>query len=152
MAWSEAEGDAHRWPLHGFWRTWFWFSALLGVALLVVGAAITAFAVVGGAPLLLLPGLVVLAVGAVIGWQVLNTATAVTLRGDGSLLLQRVRGPLHTRVAAVTRARRSVLRSSYTPTVLETADGWAYLIHDRRDKDEIIAAIRAGNPGLRAEV
>jgi hypothetical protein len=156
MAHPEPEGDAQRWPLKGFWRTWFWFSALLGVAFLIVGGVISGFIVISGwhwlRPGPLLPGLVLLGVGSVIGWQLLNTATAVTLRGDGTLILHRLRGPLRTSAARVKRARKSVLKSSYTPTVLETADGRVYLIHNRDDKKNIIDAIRDRNNELSVEI
>jgi hypothetical protein len=151
MAHPEPEGDAQRWALKGFWRTWFWFSALLSVAFLIVGGAIIGFVVLLG-PGSLLPGLVLLGIGSVIGWQLVNTATAVTLRGDGTLILHRLRGPLHTSAARVKRARKSVLRSSYTPTVLETADGWVYLIHNRDHKKSIIDAIRDRNNDLSVEM
>lgn len=140
-----APGAVRRWPLRGAWRVWLWFSAALGACFVLAGAAVdvVAFAVLPwpGAGVALLPGLVLLAVGAMITWQVLHTATTVLLHADGTLVLQRIVGRLRTHVGRVLRVRDSVLRSSHTPTVVQTADGWVYLVRDRQQKAEIVAAI-----------
>lgn len=133
-----------RWPLRGFWRTWLWVSALIGLVLLAGGAVFVVLALAGGSLPAVLPGLVLLAVGAVVTWQVAHTAHDVALHADGTLVVRRVRGPLRTRVDAVTRLRPSRVRSSRTPTVLETADGWAYLIHDERTRAALTAALEQG--------
>lgn len=146
--------DSRHWPLRGAWRVWFWFSALLGALFVVVGVAILGFVAIAwrwigpGSLLLLLPGLGTLGVGALISWQILHTATGVTLGADGTLVLHRLRAPLTTRAARVHRVRESALRSSYTPTVLETADGWVYLVRTQHEKDQIVNAVRAHNPHL----
>lgn len=140
---ERVEGDA-RWPLRGFWRAWLWVSALIGLVLLAGGAVLVALALAGGAPAAALPGLVLLAVGGVVGWQVAHTAHDVALHADGTLVVRRMRGTLRTRVDAVTRVRPSRLRSSRTPTVLETTDGWAYLVHDERTRATLVRALERG--------
>jgi hypothetical protein len=135
------------WPLRGFWRIWLWFSAALAAVFVTGGAALVALVGVAA----LVPGVVLFLVGGMIGWQVLHTATTVTVGGDGTVTLARVLGPVHTEAARVRRARPSKLRSSYTPTVIETADGWAYLVHTRSEKDTVIAALRHLNPAISAE-
>lgn len=135
------------WPLRGFWRIWCWFSALLAVLLVIGGAALVT--VLGSGAFA--PAAVLFLVGGMIGWQVLYVATSVTLGPDGKLVLHRVRGPLRTEAARVERARPSRLKSSYTPTVIETADGWAYLVHAQADKDNVIAALRRHNPTIPAD-
>ncbi|NIB31176.1 hypothetical protein HBB16_04640 [Pseudonocardia sp. MCCB 268] len=88
-------------------------------------------------------GVAVVLVGlaGVIGWQLASTAVDVTLDADGTVVLRRQRGVVRTHVVRVRRLRRSALRSSFTPTVIETADGWAYLIH-RPERDDLVAALR----------
>ncbi|MBW0090953.1 hypothetical protein I4I73_02760 [Pseudonocardia sp. KRD-184] len=143
MAEPGVEGVA-RWPLRGSWLTWLRVSALIGLVLLVAGAVLVVLVVLalaGGSLPGVVPGLVVLAVGAVVGWQVAHTAHDVVLHADGTLVVRRPRGPLRTRVGAVTAVRPSRLRSSRTPTVLETTDGWAYLIHDEATRAELVAAL-----------
>ena len=142
---ERVEGVA-RWPLRGAWRTWLRVSALIGLVLLAGGAVLVALALAGGAPAAALPGLVLLAVGAVVGRQVAHTAHDVVLLADGTLVVRRMRGPLHTRVDAVTAVRPSRLRSSRTPTVLQTTDGWAYLIHDEQTRATLKAALEEGTP------
>lgn len=135
------------WPLQGFWRIWLWFSAALSALFVIGGVGLVPLIGLGAFP----PALVLLLVGGMIGWQVLHTATAVTLGADGELILTRVLGPLRTDAARVRGARPSRLKSSYTPTVLETADGWAYLVHTRSDRDTVISALRRHNPSMSAE-
>ncbi|MBW0135891.1 hypothetical protein [Pseudonocardia abyssalis] len=61
-----------------------------------------------------LPGLVLLPVGAVVAWQVAHTAHTAVLHTDGTLVVHRPRGPLRTRLDAVTAVRPSGLWSSHT--------------------------------------
>ncbi|MGE3289164.1 MAG: hypothetical protein AB7J32_24120 [Pseudonocardia sp.] len=141
-------GAVRRWPLRGGWRVWLWFSAVLGVAFLLgglvtAGSAVVAAAALGRAALvLLLPAAVLGGVGVVITWQVAHTATAILLHPDGTLELNRLHGALRTSTGRIRSVRESVLRSTHTPTVLETADGWVYLVRDRRETAEIVAALR----------
>lgn len=140
MAEPGVEGVA-RWPLRGSWLTWLRVSALIGLVLLVAGAVLVVLALAGGSLPGVVPGLVLLAVGAVVAWQVAHTAHDVVLHADGALVVRRPRGPLRTRLGAVTAVRPSRLRSSRTPTVLETTDGWAYLVHDEATRAELEAAL-----------
>jgi hypothetical protein len=139
-------GGVRRWPLRGAWRVWLGFSAALGVAFVIAGGGTAVLAVVvglgRGGVILLLPAAVLAGVGAMITWQVLHTATAVLLHVDGTLILHRPLRTLRTHVGRVRSVRDSVLRSTYTPTVVETADGWAYLVRKRREKAEIVGAIQ----------
>ncbi|MGD9528147.1 hypothetical protein [Pseudonocardia sp.] len=150
---SDPSRDAvRRWPLHGAWRVWLWFSAALGAAFVLAGVATAGFALTAAAGLgrdallLLLPAAVLTGVGTMITWQVLHTATDVLLHGDGTLVLRRPLGALRTHVGRVRSVRDSVLRSTHTPTVVETADGWVYLVRNRREKAEIVGAIRGRSP------
>lgn len=138
---DHVEPTAARWPLRGFWRAWYWISWLISAVLLVAGLVV---AIVVWWP----PALPLLLVGVVVGWQVSRTATVVTLGAAGTLTLRRVPGAVHTSAARVRRVRPSVLVSSFTPTVIETADGWAYVIHSRDDRDALVAALRHHNPTL----
>jgi hypothetical protein len=138
---DHGDPTVRRWPLRGFWRAWYWISWLTSGVLLVTGLGL----------LLLVwwvPAVPLLVLGAVIGWQLGRTARVVTLDAAGTLTLQRAPGAVRTTVARVRRVRASALVSSFTPTVLETADGWAYLIHARDDRDDLIAAIRRANPSV----
>jgi hypothetical protein len=144
--------DVRRWPLRGFWRVWLWISAAIG--LLLVAGGVLAVAVAwwlpgAGRVVPLLVGLLLCAVGGIIGWQLAHTATLVTLAADGSLVLRRPGGALRTRVERVLRVRPSLLRSDpHTPTVVQTVDGWAYLVRRRPEVDDLVAAIRERNPDL----
>jgi hypothetical protein len=141
------DGDptAQRWPLRGFWRAWYWISWVISAALVVVGL---------GTMILVwwLPSVPLLLVGALVGWQLGRTARLVTLGADGTLTLRRVPGTVHTNAARVQRVRPSALVSSFTPTVVETADGWVYLIHTRSDRDDLIDAIRRHNPAVEVHI
>lgn len=130
---------ATRWPLRGFWRAWYWISWLVSAVLMVVGLGV---AVLVWWP----PAVPLLLVGALVGWQVGRTARVVELDGAGALTLRRLTGAVRTDAARVHRVRSSVLVSTFTPTVVESADGWAYVIHPRRDRDDLIAALRRHNP------
>lgn len=147
MAAPEVGPEAQSWPLRGFWRIWLWFSAWLAALLLIGGVALVTLIGVGA----FVPAIVLFLVGAMIGWQVAYTATAVTLGADGELILTRLLGPLRTQATRVRRARPSRLKSSYTPTVIETADGWAYLVHTQEDRNTVIDALRRHNPTMSAE-
>lgn len=135
-----------RWRLRGFWFAWFWISWAVCAVLFVggIGLAVVGWAATGaGTPIALGAAVLVLAIAGLIGWQLVSTALVVILDADGTITVRRQRGALHTHVARVRRLRPSALRSGpYTPTVIDTADGWAYLLHARPDRDELIAALR----------
>jgi hypothetical protein len=135
---------ARSWPLRGFWRAWYWISWLTSAVVLVAGMAVMIVWWV--------PSVALLLVGAITGWQLSHTVRAVTLDAAGTLTLRRLPGTVHTNAARVQRVRPSALVSSCTPTVIETADGWAYLIYTRRDRDDLVAAIRHHNPTVKVHI
>lgn len=153
----DLNGGTHVWPLRGAWRAWLWISGAVCVGFVIVGlgtgvvAVLAAFATVAGL-ILLLPAGLLLGVGGLIGWQLWHTATMVTVGDDGVLVLRRPLSELRTDVADVQRVRRSGFVSTYTPTVVETRQGWAYLVRARAEKEAVIEAIRRHNPGLHAEI
>jgi hypothetical protein len=94
-----------------------------------------------------------LGVAAVMGWQLRHTGTTVTVADDGTLTVHRLPGALHTHCQRVRRVQPSALVSPpYTPTVVDTEDGWFYLIRRRAEKEDILAAVRRAHPGLRIEI
>jgi hypothetical protein len=103
--------------------------------------------------ILLLPAAVLLAVGAAMGWQLWHIATTVSVGASGTVVIRRPMGELRTDAHAVQRVRPSALVSGRnTPTVVETPDGWAYLVRARTEKEAMVGAIRAFNPALRVEI
>lgn len=132
---------AQRWPLRGFWRAWYWISWLISAVLVAIGLAVMVF-------VWWVPSVLLLLLGGMIGWQLGHTARVVTLDPAGTLTLRRLPGTVQTTVARVRRVWPSALVSSFTPTVIETADGWVYLIHTRQDRDDLISAIRHRNPDV----
>jgi len=148
---DRGRSSSQQWPLRGFWLGWFRFSFLVFGIVIAGGLVLVVFVALSTKPgrtAVLIPAGVLLAVGATIGWQLMHTAVAVTLAADGTLALRRPRGVLHTHAGRVLRVRRSVLRSSHTPTVIKTVDGSAVLLHPRPAVDELVSAIRRHNPGL----
>ncbi len=146
---------SRRWPLRGLWFAWIWMSWAVCAALVVGGIALVVLGSSSTGAGLLVPlsaAVLLFAIAAVIGWQLVSTALGVTLDADGAITVRRQRGALHTHVARVERLRPSALRSTYTPTVLETADGWAYLLHPRPERDELIAAFRDRNPDIVVDI
>lgn len=150
-------GEQQVWPLRGAWRVWLWVSAVVSVGFVVAGLGIGVLAVVAASTtvaglVLLLPAAVLLGVGVLIGWQLWHTATTVAVGPDGSLTLRRPFTVLRADAAAVRRVRRSAFVSTYTPTVVETPQGWAYLVRARAEKEAVVDAVRRHNPGLHAEI
>lgn len=155
MADHGREAGAGRWPLRGFALASFWFSAVVFVLVLVGGVFLMVTLWVGDRPVwALAPGLVLLGVAALIGSQMLRIAVVVTLHADGTLILRRLLGTLHTHAARVQRASPSILNRSgrRTPTVIKTADGSVLLTHSRRDVDEVITALRRHRPDLAVDL
>ena len=145
-----------RWPLRGFWRVWLWISAGIAGVLAAVGlgASVLALWAPFPAPAILLPvGVGLVAVGAVIIWQVADTVLDVTLTGDGTLTLRRPGRELRTRATRVQQLRFSALVSKpHTPIVIETADGSARLLHPRPEIDDMVAALRRHNPHVQVRL
>ncbi len=142
---------AQQWRLRGFWFAWIWISWAVCLALLVgaVGLVVLGWSATGSVPpFVLVGGTLLLAIAAVIGWQLGGTAMAVTLHPDGAITVRRQRGALHTHVGRVRQVRPSILRSTFTPTVVETVDGRALLVHPRPERDELIAALLRRNPHI----
>ena len=145
------DSGARHWRLRGFWLAWFWISWVICVGLFLAGLVVLALggtASGDGVPVTLGVALLLMAISGVIGWQLITTAVAVTLNADGTVVLRRQRGAVRTDVARVRRVRPSALRSTYTPTVVETADGWAFLINTRSERDDLVAAFRQLNPDI----
>ncbi|MBC3194487.1 hypothetical protein H7X46_25900 [Pseudonocardia sp. C8] len=154
METTGGHGIASRhWRLHGFWLAWFWTSWVISVVLFAGGVVVLAVGGPGpGASVTFGVAVVLVGLAGVIGWQLASTAVDVTLDADGTVVLRRQRGVVRTHVVRVRRLRRSALRSSFTPTVIETADGWAYLIHPRPERDDLVAALRRLDPDLVVEL
>ncbi|HXV94745.1 MAG TPA: hypothetical protein VD813_15685 [Pseudonocardia sp.] len=148
---NRAGEHARRWPLRGFGRANLWISSTVLAVLVVVGVSLVIAVGWGPAPApALLTAAIVLGIGGLIGSQLLRCAIVVTLAPDGTLVLRRPLGTLHTHARRVQRASRSVLNRSgrLTPIVLRTADGTVLLTHGRGDVREMIAAIRRHNPDV----
>jgi hypothetical protein len=145
---------SRQWRLRGFWLVWIWVSWAICAALFFGGLAV---AVIGatasgsGIPLTLGVAVLLLAIAGMIGGQLVATAVAVTVDADGSVVLRRPWGAVRTHGKRVWRVRPSALRSGHTATVVETADGWAYLVGTRAEREELIAALRRLNPDIVVE-
>ena len=153
---SEAAGQV--WHLTGAWRAWFWLSVVIFALFLVAGLGIAVVAVVVAvaAPsglILLLPAAILLAIGAIMGWQLWHIATTVSVGEDGSFVIQRPMDELRTHASNVQQVRPSAFVSRpNTPTVVETPHGWAYLVRARREKEAVARAILSFNPSLHVEI
>jgi hypothetical protein len=138
-----------RWALRGFWLAWYWCSWLICLLLLVSGLGVSALAwrVIGVA--LVPPGLVLLGVTGVIGWQLATTALVLTLDEHGTLTVKLLLRTQRSHASEVRSVRRSALRSGrYTPIVLKTASGTVRLIPTRADVHELLAELRRHNPAI----
>jgi hypothetical protein len=146
-------GAARHWRLRGFWLAWFWISWGISAVLLGAGLVVLAIGWAGsGVPVTLGAAVLLVGLAGVIGWQLVSTAVAVTLDADGTVVLRRQRSAVRTHVTRVLRLRPSALRSGYTPAVIETADGWAYLVTTRAERADLAAAFRQLNPDLVIEL
>lgn len=139
------------WRLGGRWLAWFWMSWTICAAVFLGGLAVVALggpAPGGGVPVTLGVAVVLFAVAGLTGWQLLSTALVVVLHADGTVTMRRQRGAVRTHVARIRRVRPSALRSGYTPTVVETVDGWAYLVNTRSEREHMVATLRQLNPDI----
>ncbi|WP_345382872.1 hypothetical protein [Pseudonocardia yuanmonensis] len=151
-----SDRDVRRWPLRGFWRAWYWISWLISVVLFlpVLGLAVLAWRSSGPARWFpLLPGLVLLAIILVIGWQLATTALVVTVDAGGELRARLLFRARQVHATGVLSVRRSALTSGHhTPIVIRTANWSVRLIHTRTDVDELVAKLRRHNPALLVDV
>jgi len=149
MAEDERGEAPQRWVLRGWARVSFLLSVVLAVLLLGVGLVLAEFALsgatAGGA---LVPAGVLLAVGLLIGSQVVRCATTVVLHPDGTLECRRLVGSVRTGVDRVRGTSRSIMNYSgrRTPTVLHTADGAVLLTHRAEDLADMMTAIDRRRP------